>query len=212
MTKLNLDNLRRIIQNEVRSMVDEDYISPPPMRPGDYGYASFHDDDEDYEDEECPTCGDFHDIEMGGGGCPGKGNPKSRMSLMSLNEDCGCGGKEEEDHGMNDYSLVSMDALGDFSDLNNTNITSDEAYSAGCSVCGDHSGNCGHGSSHDHHNKSYMAKPQLAKISRYAAKLHSMIEDGEALKDWQESHIAQLADDISEVYHSLEYKEFKGEI
>ena len=36
------------------------------------------------------------------------------------------------------------DELGDFSDLDETNITKDEAFSAGCSVCGEEGGSCGH--------------------------------------------------------------------
>lgn len=56
-----------------------------------------------------------------------------------------------------------------------------------------------------HKSSSYMAKPQLQKISEYSKKLHDMICDGEQLDDWMESHIAQMADDISEVYHALSY-------
>ena len=72
---------------------------------------------------------------------------------------------------------------------------------------------------HDvHHDKkhykssSYMAKPQLEKIAEYAQKLHDMIPDGHELDDWQRSHLSSIADDISEVYHSLSYKMYKGEI
>ena len=52
---------------------------------------------------------------------------------------------------------------------------------------------------------SYMAKPQLEKIAEYSKKLHDMICHGEQLDDWMESHIAQMADDIAEVYHALSY-------
>jgi hypothetical protein len=38
---------------------------------------------------------------------------------------------------------ISGGGLG-FSDLNETNITNDEAFSAGCAVCGDKSNSCGH--------------------------------------------------------------------
>ena len=50
-----------------------------------------------------------------------------------------------------------------------------------------------------------MAKPQLEKIAEYSKKLHDMICHGEQLDDWMESHIAQMADDIAEVYHALSY-------
>ena len=63
------------------------------------------------------------------------------------------------------------------------------------------------GSKSKYHSKSYMAKPQLSKIARYAQKLHDMIEDGEALQDWQESKIAQMSQMIGDVYHSIEYHE-----
>ena len=69
--------------------------------------------------------------------------------------------------------------------------------------------NVGHSSHHHdkkhHKSSSYMAKPQLEKIAEYAQKLHDMICHGEQLDDWMESHIAQMADDVAEVYHALSY-------
>ena len=41
--------------------------------------------------------------------------------------------------------------------------------------------------------------------AEYAQKLYDMIHENEQLDDWMESHIAQMADDISEVYHALSY-------
>ena len=67
-----------------------------------------------------------------------------------------------------------------------------------------------HGLNHNHHKSpSYMAKPQLEQISDYAKKLHDMICHGEQIDDWMESHIAQMQDDIEEVYHALYYKKKK---
>ena len=60
-------------------------------------------------------------------------------------------------HGKDMPGPVELDA-GDFSNLDETNITHDEAFSAGCSVCGDKSSSC------DHKESSYMVKPQLYKI------------------------------------------------
>jgi len=57
-----------------------------------------------------------------------------------------------------------------------------------------------------HKGSSYMAKKQLAKISQYAAELYDMINDNEQIEDWKESHIAQIADDIEEVYGSMRFK------
>ena len=56
-----------------------------------------------------------------------------------------------------------------------------------------------------HKKSSYMAKKQLAKISQYAQELHDMIDDNQQLDDWKESHIAQIADDIEEVYGSIRF-------
>lgn len=63
---------------------------------------------------------------------------------------------------------------------------------------------CGGGKSMNPH--SYMAKPQLAKIANYSSKLHQMVPDDHPLEDWMESKIAQIADDIGEVYHRLDYE------
>ena len=62
-----------------------------------------------------------------------------------------------------------------------------------------------------HHN-NYMAKPSLYKVAKYAQKLLEMIPDGYELDDWQRTKIAQISDDISEVYHSLDYDKFEGDL
>ena len=67
-----------------------------------------------------------------------------------------------------------------------------------------------HGEAHKHNHNNYMAKPSLYKVSKYSQKLLNMIPDGYELDDWQRTKIAQLADDISEVYHSLDY-DFSGD-
>ena len=53
---------------------------------------------------------------------------------------------------------------------------------------------------------SYMSKPQIYKIAKYADKIYDMIEDDQELPDWMESHIAQIAQMIGSVYHSLDHK------
>lgn len=122
---------------------------------------------------------------------------------------------------INDDAIFhKKDLPGDLDDHEYDEETEDYDDDYSCSVCGAEYGSCAHydeemepeepeAVDHTHHHKkghSYMAKPQLMKIARYAQSLHDMIPDGMALDDWQESHIAQLADDIGEVYHSLEYK------
>ncbi len=59
-----------------------------------------------------------------------------------------------------------------------------------------------------HHEKSgaYMSHPQLHRIKKYAEDLQHMIPENYDLEDWIRSHISQIADDISEVYHKLEYR------
>jgi hypothetical protein len=63
---------------------------------------------------------------------------------------------------------------------------------------------------HDLHSKhkrsSYMAKPQLRKIEKYAGEIDAMVHPGKELDDWVESKIAQIAQSIGDIYHSLDYK------
>ena len=49
------------------------------------------------------------------------------------------------------------------------------------------------------------------KVAKYAKKLLQMIPDGYELDDWQRTKIAQISDDISEVYHSLDYDFYDDE-
>ena len=108
-------------------------------------------------------------------------------------------------HGKGPSEPVELE-LGDFSNLDETNITEDEAFSAGCTVCGDKEHSCGHKDS------SYMVKPQLYKIHEYAKKLHDMVDDNHPLPDWAESHVAKMDQMIESVYHSYDYKQnVKGE-
>ena len=60
----------------------------------------------------------------------------------------------------NDDSKLKVSEMGDFSNLDDTDITPGEAFGAGYAVA-----------EHDnkmHHSKSYMAKPQLARIEEAA--------------------------------------------
>lgn len=65
---------------------------------------------------------------------------------------------------------------------------------------------------HKHYKGSYMAKSHLYKVNKYAEKLYHMIPDGHNLEDWMRSKIAQIADDIGEVYHALDHDKFEGDI
>jgi len=104
-------------------------------------------------------------------------------------------------HGKGPDEPVDLE-LGDFSNLGDTNIDHDEAFSAGCSVCGNKDKTCGH----DHgEESSYMAKPQLSKIKEYSSKLYDMMEDDESLSDWMETYIAQMDHMMGAVYHSYKH-------
>ena len=65
---------------------------------------------------------------------------------------------------------------------------------------------------HKHYKGSYMAKSHLYKVNKYAEKLYHMIPDGHNLEDWMRTKIAQIADDIGEVYHALDHDKFEGDI
>lgn len=63
-----------------------------------------------------------------------------------------------------------------------------------------------HGAEPDH--EVNMARADLYKLSRYAAKLHDMlthISEEQGLQGWQQAKITKAADYISAVYHSLDY-------
>lgn len=119
-------------------------------------------------------------------------------------------------------------ALGDFKDLKRTNISPDEAFSAGevhgveetCPTCGaassadtarasvkrDDPGRVmGHG------GRSRMAREQLYKIAEYADDLWNLLGDDDELPEWVQSKIAVMADNVGEVKHHVEYKTVKGE-
>ena len=107
---------------------------------------------------------------------------------------CGCGPSHDD----TDYSTDTMgmisDALG---------VLTHSGYDVDASK--DHH-------KHDkHHHNNYMAKPALYKVAKYAQKLLQMIPDGYELDDWQRTKIAQISDDISEVYHSLDYDFYDDE-
>ena len=56
---------------------------------------------------------------------------------------------------------------------------------------------------------SYMARPQLYRISKYSSELLNIIKDGEEVDDWIESYIAQAEQMMDAVYGKFEYKKSK---
>lgn len=110
----------------------------------------------------------------------------------SLNEGgCGCGSSDDG----SDYSIDTMGMVGDA-----LGVLTHTGYDVDATKGG-----------HRNHN-NYMAKPSLYKVAKYAKKLLQMIPDGYELDDWQRTKIAQISDDISEVYHSLDYDKFEGDL
>lgn len=100
-----------------------------------------------------------------------------------------------------DYDMDNDFIPDNMEKLNKTNILPDEALGLGIKI-----GN------HKIYKGSYMAKSHLYKVNKYAAKLYHMIPDGHNLEDWMRSKIAQIADDIGEVYHAIDHDIFDGDI
>jgi len=196
MSSLTNSKLRRMIMQELAKMVGEDALVAPGGRDSyrDTGYLphartphnlslSKHSDSYDDfgggEEGTCEQCGGM----TYEGDCMECGYAAGKM----LEEgDCGCGGSDADDG--SDYSTDTMGMIGDA-----LGTLTHAGYDVDATKGG-----------HRSHN-NYMAKPSLYKVAKYAQKLLHMIPDGYELDDWQRTKIAQLADDISEVYHSLDY-------
>ena len=85
-----------------------------------------------------------------------------------------------------------------------------EAFGAGYNI-GKHDSDVKIGN-HKAYKGSYMAKSHLYKVNKYAEKLYHMIPDGHNLEDWMRTKLAQIADDIGEVYHALDHDKFEGSV
>mgnify|MGYP003128126341 CR=1 FL=1 len=112
---------------------------------------------------------------------------KLEMKKMMMDEDALFVMKDipGDDDLFQDYSL---DHLHDEEHMNHMS-------GCGCHECGDDT----------HEQLSYMARPQLEMIAQHAHDILEMLNSGKNLEEWQESHIAQIADDMIEVLHSLTY-------
>lgn len=177
--KVTRVKIRNLIMKEIQSM-GEDVLVPkamsntqgtPPLNPA----------------SPCEQCGS----DMYEGECMECGYMESPEILEGSG--CGCG---TSNCSCSSHKKDSMLKIGDFSNLDDTNITPGEAFGLAHELSD--------GSDEKHHN-NYMAKPALYKVAKYSQKLLEMIPDGYELDDWQRSKIAQISDDISEVYHSLDY-------
>ena len=123
----------------------------------------------------------------------------------------------EDDYESGDYEVLDYDMDDDFipdhmhHDYDNDVLTPGEAFGVGISI-GQHDKNDIKIGNHKHYKGSYMAKSHLYKVNKYAEKLYHMIPDGHNLEDWMRTKLAQIADDIGEVYHALDHHKFKGDV
>ena len=195
MNKLTKDKIRKMVMQELASMVGEDALVTPKGKDlyRDTGYnpqsrsphnLSLTKQSDAYDDfggaqDTCEQCGGM----AYEGDCMECGYSGGKMLQEG---DCGCSGESKDDG--SDYSTDTMGMIG-----NTLGVLTHAGYDVDATK-GDH---------RSHNN--YMAKPSLYKVAKYAQKLLHMIPDGYELDDWQRTKIAQLADDISEVYHSLDY-------
>tara|TARA_Y100000593_G_C4287566_1_gene326380 strand:- start:873 stop:1430 length:558 start_codon:yes stop_codon:yes gene_type:complete len=184
--KLSRKVLRNLIIQEIEKIGEDSLIPKSHVKAA---FLQPHNDP--YSGQTCYECGaEMHEGESSCMEC-------GAMHEKVINEgDCGCGSTPKADDF--DYS-----SLGDFSDLEGTNITHDNAFLAGLSVSDIHN---------DHHDGAYMAKSQLYKVSKYAKELYHMIPEGYNLDDWMRTKLAQISDDISEVYHALDHDKKQGNI
>ena len=190
-----------MIMQELAKMVGEDALVSPNGRDAyrDTGYqpqarsphnltltkhSDSYDDFGGGEEGTCEQCGGMtYEDQCMEAGCGGM----SKRSKMLQEGDCGCGSSDGSD-----YSIDTMGMIGDaLGTLTHAGYHVDATK--------------GHHENDKHHHNNYMAKPDLYKVAKYAKKLLHMIPDGYELDDWQRHKIAQISDDISEVYHSLDY-------
>jgi len=67
-------------------------------------------------------------------------------------------------------------------------------------------GDLAHAAERDH--EVQMARADLYKIAKYAIQLHDMLKsvsEAEGIEGWKQAKITTAADDISSVYHAMDY-------
>lgn len=164
----------------------------------------------------CEQCGSMYEADLNEGDCGCASNCDCRKTGPSV--EYASGDYEVLDYDMNDDFIPDhMEKQGisekDIENLILNAISTDlhshkddilstgEAFGVGHVVGKHHS-----------HGGAYMAKKQMYKVAKYAEKLYHMIPDGHNLEDWMRTKLAQISDDISEVYHALDHDIFEGDI
>ena len=203
MNKLSKNFIRRLIMQEMAKIVDEDALINRGKGEDSYRDTGFNPNARSPHNMTLTKTSDAYTSFGGGSTCKNCGcNEFYEGECMEcgyagndlLSEgDCGCGTCD----GCNDGSDYSTDSMGILRTM----------MGAGAQLHHHHHDDHHHSHGHDHKRQgnNYMAKPSLYKVAKYSQKLLQMIPDGYELDDWQRTKIAQLADDISEVYHSLDY-------
>ena len=213
MTTLGRKKLRRLILKEIQKIMDEETLFSKNDYKG-YGMLSKHDDPArqamymscsecGYSMKEgesmCEQCGSMYEAGLNEGSYGSCGTCESCMPIDSdLDDDF------IPDHmtpqGGHDFDEM-QDAMFDrFPHMKNIEVEFD--YDNDDVKIGNHKVFKG----------SYMAKSHLYKVHKYAEKLYHMIPDGHNLEDWMRSKLAQIADDIGEVYHALDHDIYEGDI
>ena len=201
MSSLTNSKLRRMIMQELAKMVDEDALISPGDRdfyrdtgyhkhartPHNLSLVKHSDSYDDFGGGKKDTCNQCGGVSYKGQCMEAGCGPMYEEPDILEEGDCGCGTCDECGDDGTDYSLDSMGMLGVLTHADN-----------------DHKLD-------KHHHNNYMAKPALYKVAKYSQKLLQMIPDGYELDDWQRTKIAQISDDISEVYHSLDYDFYDDE-
>ena len=200
--KLNRSALRKIILQEIQNSIDEEIIFSKDGYTT-YGMQSKHNQGHAHRSS-CRECGSK--MYEGDKVCEQCGysmtEEETRKEYNDLNEGgCGsCGSCSSCDDG-SDYSTDTMGMVGDA-----LGMLTQQGYDVDATHHDHKVGN------HKVYKGSYMAKSHLYKVNKYSEKLYHMIPDGHNLEDWMRTKLAQIADDIGEVYHALDHDKFEGDV
>lgn len=232
MSKLSKNMIRRLIMQEMSKMVGEDALisrgkdgyrdtgyRPNARAPHNLNLTKQTDSFDDFGggstcsrcgcnevyEGMCEQCGSMESSilegkmceQCGGSMYEGECSECGYMGEMLNEGGCGCGTCSGCSDDGTDYSIDTMGMIGD-----TLGKLTGAGYTVDAHKHHDHDGKL---DGHKYHSNNYMAKPSLYKVAKYSQKLLQMIPDGYELDDWQRTKIAQIADDISEVYHSLDY-------
>ena len=204
MAKMNRKQLRKIILREIKKM-EEDALYTQHKTGHDFRSSKHTSCSECgakmYEGDEgvCEQCGSMNEKHH---------HDHDEHVHVFENGACSECGIMEEDAALNEGSCGGCGSRGgcssmtedtDFQDLLDLIISQEEDENAKI-------GN------HKIYKGSYMARSHLYKVAKYAEKLYNMIPEGHNLADWMRSKIAQIADDVGEVYHAIDHVIFDGDV